>query len=305
MATSAGTEAAAFYRAREELNPIDVPTAEGILREAKQIMDRLGIGFHLMSGTLLGAIRDNALIPWDDDMDIGSVIGLDGLTADSIEQTAEQVASAFRDNGFFAVVERDDHYLCVGTMKSSTMLSWSCFWVVGDSIFQYPGVRIPVSLYTNLKEIDFVGEKFLVPNPPEEFLRRKYGPEWMTPKKAGYQKDIVQGIPESSIPGHAGRLRQFLTTHVLRSHATRLRVLDHDGRPVAGAEVVVTGLNRSRTNKQGYATFYLPRDYYYAIVIRFGDHEEVLYEETIGPGKTYVYRAEPSSTARWFVLTPE
>ena len=305
MASNAGANAADFYRAREELNPIDVPTAEGILREAKQIMDQLGIVFHLMSGTLLGAIRDNALIPWDDDMDIGSIIGLDGLGKDSIEQTAEQVAAAFRDNGFFAVVERDDHYWCVGTMKSSTMLSWSCFDIVGDSIFQYPGVRFPVSLFTDLKEIDFVGEKFLVPNPPEEFLRLKYGPEWMTPKKAGYQKDIVQGIPESPVPGHAGRLKQFVTTHVMRSHAARLRVLDHEGRPVAGAEVVVTGLNRSRTNKQGYATFYLPREYYYALVIRFGGHEEVLYEEIIGPGKTYVYQADPSSTARWFVVTLE
>ena len=305
MTSNAEVDEAPFFKARVDLNPIDVPTAEVILREAKQILDDLGIVFHLMSGTLLGAIRDNALIPWDDDMDIGSVIGLDGLSEDSIEQTAERVAAAFRDNGFFAVVERDDHYLCVGTYKSSTMLSWSCFWTVEDSIFQYPGVRIPVSLYTDMKEIDFVGEKFLVPNPPEEFLRLKYGPNWMTPKKTGYQIDIVQNIPETPIPGHAGRIRQFLTTHVLRSHATRLRVLDYEGKPVAGAEVVVTGLNRSKTNEQGYATFYLPRYYYYALVIRFGDHEEVLYEERIGPGNSYVYRADPTSTARWFVVTPE
>ena len=304
MATNAEIEAA-FHKAREDLLPIDVPMAEGILREAKQIFDQQGIVFHLMKGTLLGAIRDNAIIPWDDDLDVGSVIGLDGLSAESIDQTTERVAAAFREQGFIAVVERDVHSWCVGTIKSSTLLSWSLFRPFGDSIFHYPGVRVPISLFTDLKEIDFVGDKFLVPNPPEELLRINYGPEWKTPKQTGYLKDIVQDIP-TPIPGHAGSLRQFLTTHMLRSHATRLRVLDHEGQPVAGAEVVVTGLNRSRTNKQGYATFYLPRNYYYALVIRFGDHEEVLYEEMIGPGKTYVYQVEVSATsARMSVLSPE
>ena len=305
MASNSETNEAAFYRARKELNPIDVGTTEGILREAKQILDQMGIVFHLISGTLLGAIRENGLIPWDDDVDLSSIIGLHGLSEDSIDQTVEQVAAAFRDKGFFAVVERDDHGVYVATFKSSALLSWSCFRIIGDSVFEYPGVRFPLNLFTDLKEIDFVGDKFLVPNPPEEFLRFKYGPEWMTPKKTGYQKDIVQDIPETSVPGHAGRLRQFLTTHVLRCHATRLRVLDYEGRPVAGAEVVVTGLNRSRTNKQGYATFYLPLDYYYALIIRFGDHEEVLYEEMMGPGQTYLYRADPSSTSRFFAVTPE
>ena len=165
MATNAEIEAA-FFKAREDLLPIDVPMAEGILREAKQIFDQQGIVFHLMKGTLLGAIRDNAIIPWDDDIDVGSVIGLDGLSAESVDQTMEQVASAFREQGFIAVVERDVHSWCVGTIKSSTLLSWSLFRPVGDSIFHYPGVRVPISLFTELKEIDFVGDKFLVPIRP-------------------------------------------------------------------------------------------------------------------------------------------
>ena len=305
MATDAELEEAALYQARVDLLPIDVPAAEGILREAKQIFDQQGIVFHLISGTLLGAIRDNALIPWDDDVDVASVIGLDGLSEESVDETMERVATAFREEGFVTVVERDIHYLALGTRKSSVLLSWCLLRPFGDRIVHYPGVRMPISLFTNLKEINFVGDKFLVPNPPEEFLRIKYGPEWRTPKQTGYQKDIMQNIPVSASPGQAGPLKQFLTTRVLRSKAARLRVLDHTGEPVVGAEVIVAGLNRSRTNKQGYATFYLPHEYYYALVIRFGDHEEVLYEEMMGPGKTYVYRADPSATARMFALIPE
>ena len=76
-------------------------------------------------------------------------------------------------------------------------------------IFHYPGIQLPLRLFTKLKEIEFIGEKFLVPNPPEEYLRIKYGPSWMTPKKMEWVKDVVQMIPEASLPGHAGKRKQL------------------------------------------------------------------------------------------------
>ena len=113
-------------------------------------------------------------------------------------------------------------------------------------------------------------------------------------------------IPEAPIAGHAGKLRQFLTTHILPRRAARLRVLDHGGEPVSGAEVLVVGLSRSRTNKKGYTRFYLPNDYFYSLVIRYGNHEEVLYEEQMSPGGAYVYRPDASSAfGRLLVLSPE
>ena len=87
---------------------------------------------------------------------------------------------------------------------------------------------------------------------------------------------------------------------------SRLRVLDDADNPVAGADVVVAGLSRSETNKRGYARFYLPCDDWYAIVIRYGNHEEVLYEEKMAPGATYVYRPDLSSAfGRLGVLTQQ
>jgi hypothetical protein len=87
---------------------------------------------------------------------------------------------------------------------------------------------------------------------------------------------------------------------------SRLRVLNHEGEPVAGADVVVTGLGRSRTNRKGYARIYLPYEDFYALVIRFDGNEEGLYEERISPAKTYVYRPDPQVTSgRYFVLSLE
>ena len=90
---------------------------------------------------------------------------------------------------------------------------------------------------------------------------------------------------------------QFLSRHLFPWRTARVRVLDREGAPVSGAEVVVAGLSRSRTNSQGSAKFYLPADDWYALVIRYGNHEEVLYQEKLAPGGRYFYRQDPSLPA--------
>ena len=297
---------AALERSLAWNESIDGATAARLLREAKETMDQLGMVFFLRQGTCLGAIRDNGFIPWDDDIDLGSVIGLHGLTQKSLDLVVDRVATAFSGKGYFTRVERSDHYTWVGMVKSSIRMDWVCYRIIDESIFHYPGIRFPLRMFTELREIDFIGEKFLVPNPPEEYLQLKYGPNWTTPKQVGYEKDIVEMAPEAPVAGHVGRFRQFITTHILRWRASNLRVLDNAGKPVSGAEVVIPGLGLSRTNKQGYTRSYLPGLDIYALVVRYGSHEEVLYEEKLGPGGRYVYRPDPSLPGgRLFVLSPE
>ncbi len=302
MKANDGASEAALDRSWYEWIPFDVTVATVVLKEVKQIFDNLGVVFFLRQGTCLGAIRDHGFIPWDDDLDLGSVIGLHGFS----EKSVDRVVAAFRENGFFARVEHHDQYIYVSMIKSAVRTDWMCYPIIDDSIFHYPGIRIPVRLLTNLKEIEFVEEKFYVPNPPDEYLRLKYGKEWTIPKKTGFEKDVLDLIPKTPLPGRAGRLKQFLTKHVMPWRTSRLRVLNHEGEPVAGADVVVAGLGRSRTNRQGYARIYLPYEDFYALVIRFDEHEEGLYEERMSPAKTYVYRPDPEVTSgRYFVLSLE
>lgn len=293
MVTSDEAGATAFERSIKSPKPLDPAVASERLMDVKRILDGLGVVFFLASGTCLGAIRENRFIPWDDEMDTACVIGLHGFT----EEMIDRVIDAFTDDGYYAHVDRTSRSVGISFVKSSVRVDWTCFRIIGDSIVQYPAVKTPLRLFTELKEIDFIGEKFLVPSPPEEYLRIKYGPDWTTPKAGGFEKDVVQNIPDGDVLDRRGRLGQFLVKHIVPWRAGRLRVLDGEGEPVQGAEVIIAGVGRSRTNRQGYARFYVPDEYFYAVTVRYGGHEEVLYSEVLTPGGTYVYRPGPEPTS--------
>ena len=257
--------------------PVDPVALEKALKEAKRILDQLGIVFLLSSGTCLGAIRDNAFIPWDDDIDLIAVIGINGLTWESVDTAI----STFRENGYFVYESKGTNSRSFSMIKDYVRTGWDCYHIMDESVWVYPRTQIPAKLFTEPKEIEFVNEKFLVPNPPEEYLRRKYGEEWRTPKKPGvYEKDVVTKIPSAALGGEPARVK----------------VLDEQGSPVAGAEVVLAGGGSSKTDDSGYADVVLAGADWYALVIRYPEHEKVLYMEDLEPGKTYVYRADFEAT---------
>ena len=293
---------AAMDRLLRTTPSMDTAVAATLLREAKEIFDEHAVVFFLRQGTCLGAVRDKAFIPWDDDIDIGSIEGLHGFD----ERLIEPVADSFRARGFYVKRSSFDGQAWLGLMKHNIRIDWLCSKVRKGHVGHFPGVLIPVRLFTDLKELDFIGEKFLVPSPPEEYLRHKYGPNWMTPNRFGYAKDVVDNIPDGVRPGHPGRLTQLVITRLFPRRSARLRVLDESGAPRSGASVKVVGWGSYETDREGYARFYLPADEIYALVVGDEGREEVLYEEQLAPGKTYVYRPDPAMSAgRIFVLTEE
>ncbi len=267
---------------------IDVDGATRALKEASHIWEGFGVTFFLMSGTCLGAIRENGIIPWDDDVDIGSVEGLHGFS----ERRMDEVVAAFRSNGFLTKLYRSGPNLFLPLVKYSAKVSWSGFPVIDGHIEQYPSIFTPVSLFTDLKEISFLGERFYVPNPPEEYLRLKYGEEWRLPKKAGaYERDVVNLVIADWAPNdEAGEPRDQLAGDIPREQTCRIKVLDESGNPAEGAEVIIIGLGNRRTDENGSADFHVPQADYYPVVIRYGDRERIDYFPRIAPGDECVYR---------------
>jgi hypothetical protein len=259
--------------------PMDLAVAKTNLREIKQVLEQLGIVFLLGSGTCLGATRDKALMPWDDDIDLLSVLGVNGLT----EAKVDTVADALREKGYFVGEFAMANSKAFATVKNYVRISLECVRIVDDIIHLFPGgFKIPASMFTQPKEIEFLGDRFLVPNPPEDYLRLKYGEEWMVPKKAGeYEIDVVVKIPDAGFVGQS----------------LKIRVIDHEDCPIPEAEVVLVGSGRSRTDQSGYAQLFLPGPDFCSLIIRYPGHEQVLYMEEIEPGQTYVYRADAASKA--------
>ena len=71
---------------------MDENNAIKVLREVKSILDERGVRYWLDQGTLLGAVRAKKFIPWDDDIDIGTMYN-------EVEKIKQQI-SPFRKKGF-------------------------------------------------------------------------------------------------------------------------------------------------------------------------------------------------------------
>ena len=280
--------------------PMNIEDAETLLGEVKEVFDKHKVTFFLRQGTCLGAVRDHALIVWDDDLDIGSIIGMHGFTDEMIEPSVADL----RARGCYVEVHHEGLYTAVKIMKYKIRIDWQCYRVVKGTIAHYPGVPFPIKLFTNLTTIDFLGKSYNVPSPPGDYLTYKYGPDWITPKQVGYEKDVLDNMPSGTVPGRPGKLRQWFLVRFNPAQTATLIVLDVDGLPVHGATVVIAGLNRSTSDQDGQVKFYLPGPDNYAVSITFKDVEEVLYEETLTPGNRYIYRPDPVRPAgRYFVLT--
>ena len=167
-------------------------------------------------------------------------------------------------------------------IKDHIRVGWDCAVPFNGNLHIFPGVVVPVQLFESPREISFLGELFLVPDPPEEYLRIKYGEEWMIPKQSGsYEADVVKKIPGGTLSGDS----------------VWVRVLNSEGVPVTSGSVTLVGGQKSSLDNQGLAELKIPQSDWYSLVVSHGDNEDVLYMEQLTPGKTYAYTTDAMEKA--------
>ncbi len=177
-------------------------TAKKMLKESCEILDRSNIPYILEGGTLLGIIRENRLLPWDNDVDLT-------ITEEHFKKLKRSFWK-FRLKGYGVKIKKslkDIPHFPKGTVRIVKIRSrWSIFRgyslvdifvkrKVGQQYFWTVGIRKPVlksapsHYYENLIQYDFEGCKYSVPERYEDYLTYRYG-DWKTPvKEYNYRKD--------------------------------------------------------------------------------------------------------------------
>jgi hypothetical protein len=159
----------------------------------------------LFGGTLLGAVRENQILTWDRDVDLGYKSEL--VDSDTIEK--------FESSGFSLSTKRFDapnidRYVPGGNgiickliaKKDDVKVEIMCFKQgkpgnrrgrVEDLMYYQQGLSgsvklfcLPVSVAYPTQQIDFYDFSVNIPVAAEEQLEFVYGPEWRIPRKSWY-----------------------------------------------------------------------------------------------------------------------
>lgn len=163
------------------------------------IMTEVGIDFWVEGGTLLGALRDQKLIPWDHDLDFG-------MRFRSNKQMKQLIRKLRRH--FYVSVKsfpKTDKIWYLGDYRVLKIYPRKMFFFREElclDLFVYyegqiPEQDEPVYKYVvwnrnafhqkefldKTESITFYGKKIPVPSNPEKFIEAKYGKDWRTPKK--------------------------------------------------------------------------------------------------------------------------
>lgn len=163
------------------------------------VMNEAGIDFWVEGGTLLGALRDQKLIPWDHDLDFGMRF--------RSNQQMKQLIRKLRRHFYVSVKDfpKTNKIWKLGDYRVLKIYPRKMRFFKEDlclDLFVYYEGNIPESdepvykyvvwdrnafhlkkFLEKTESITFYGKTVPVPSHPEKFIEAKYGKDWRTPKK--------------------------------------------------------------------------------------------------------------------------
>lgn len=161
-------------------------TVEELLRRTTEVfaqLTRFGLAPWIMGGTLLGPVRSGALLPHDDDADVGYVSSHENPSDVALESYALQ--RFLEDAGHTVIRYSATQMQILFPEDRGTEFHVDVFGgFYSDEMFMQPfHVRAPIprDTFENLAEITIDGWSFAAPNPPERWLEANYGPSWRIP----------------------------------------------------------------------------------------------------------------------------
>lgn len=169
-----------------------------MMKKITQVLEKNDIPYILEAGTLLGVVRENRLLPWDNDIDI--TITRQHLT--KLLKTLWQI----RLKGFIVRVKRYDrnlkyfnqgevriikikHVSLVNFFRKDVVVDIFLKKKIENEYYWTVGVKAPVlksvpeRFYDYHTKIEFEGKQFSVPQDYIGYLECHYGKDWKIPVK--------------------------------------------------------------------------------------------------------------------------
>lgn len=214
-----------YARGQPSINGYGVRPAAHALRDLHHLFKLADIPMFLVSGTLLGCIREGQLLGHDKDVDVGIWEDI----------SLSHLLNTLRASGLFYIqVSRAPELVRVKHVNGIAIDIFYHYREAGT--YWHGGVKVrwhntPFELTTH----NFLGEDYLIPNDSDKYLTENYG-DWRTPKR---QFDSVYDTPnmevinmhELAVHNFRGLLKGILTadTAVVDSYQNRLAGLGESG----------------------------------------------------------------------------
>ena len=165
--------------ARNKPSPMNKEAMYQNLLDFKEAMDKAEIPFIWIFGGLLGLIRDNDLISWDNDIDFAC------FAPD--HKKIKQVVDELKLKGFYVPDKNEcplsDHFF---TRNQEKLEIW-WFQKIGNEWIYDNKIRYMAEYFDDSQTKSFLNFEWKIPKNPERFLEITYGKTWRIPNtKQGY-----------------------------------------------------------------------------------------------------------------------
>lgn len=181
----------------------NVPIALKMLHDVTTELEKKNVDYWLEGGTLLGVIRENRLLPWDNDMDISMFIKDKWklvLVAIKLAFRGYRVSTRFYKHDVAPFKKGELRMIKVRNYdkffkKGEVMLDIFLKKRVEEDYFWTVGIKNPVlksspaTFYDQLTKVKFDRKEYLIPQDFKGYLSYRYG-DWETPVKVwNFKKD--------------------------------------------------------------------------------------------------------------------